>query len=371
MRILQLATHLNAGGVARYIVSLSRHLTLRGHKVSVASSGGDMEGELEEAGIPHLKLDIRTKSELSPRIPLALLRLIPFIKSEGVELIHSHTRVTQVTGAILSRLTEKAYVSTCHGFFKERLGRRLFGCWGKPVIAISRAVKSELIERFGVDDKDVELVYTGVEDKDLGGPVTVEKREACRRRFGISLAYVVGTVGRLSPVKGQGLLLEVLSGLKDKRDDILLMLAGDGPEKKRLLKKAADLGISDRVRVVCGAADVGGILECMDVFALPSVEEGLGLALAEAMAKGIPCVASRVGGIEDLIKDGYDGILAEPNDLKGFSHAIEKLLNNDQEVRKMAGRAREKIKNEFNMEKMLEGIERAYYRALHKKEDTA
>ena len=120
MKILLLTTHLNTGGIARYVISLAKALKHRGHTVFVASSGGDLEMTLVQEGIQHLFVDLRTKSELSPKVVKSFFGLKSFARKEGIDLIHAHTRVTQVLAALLSLYTKIPYVTTCHGFFRRR-----------------------------------------------------------------------------------------------------------------------------------------------------------------------------------------------------------------------------------------------------------
>ena len=163
MKILHLATHINMGGIGRYVTNLAKTLKGRGHTVLVTSSGGELEKVLSREGIKHIYLDIRTKSELSPKVIKSFFALKSFIKEEKIDLIHAHTRVTQVLAALLSSHLKVPYVTTCHGFFRKRLGRRIFGCWGQKVVAISEAVKNQLIHDFNVDEERIALIHTGVE----------------------------------------------------------------------------------------------------------------------------------------------------------------------------------------------------------------
>jgi len=129
MNILFLTTHLNVGGITSYLLTLTKGLIKQGHGVFLASSSGEMLEAFQSLGVEHLKLNISTKSELDPRIYLALGRLRRFIKQKDIHVVHTQTRVTQVMGFCLGRITEIPYLSTCHGFFKPRLSRKIFPCW--------------------------------------------------------------------------------------------------------------------------------------------------------------------------------------------------------------------------------------------------
>ena len=139
MKVLQLTTDMDIGGITNYIFELSRALKNKGVDTIVASSGGDIEGSLENEGIPHERIDIKTKFEFSPKVFRAAFAVKNIIRKEGIDIIHAHSRVSQVVGALASCMTGVPMVTTCHGYFKKRL-RAIVDTWGDKVIAISAAV---------------------------------------------------------------------------------------------------------------------------------------------------------------------------------------------------------------------------------------
>ena len=121
MKILLLTTHMNLGGIGVYVLLLAKGLTKRGHEVFVASCGGNLIGLLESFGARHLKIDIKTKAAISPKVFLARKEVTRIIKEKNIQLIHAHTRVTQMLAYLVSRKTNIPYLTTCHGFFKPKL----------------------------------------------------------------------------------------------------------------------------------------------------------------------------------------------------------------------------------------------------------
>ncbi|MDO8525812.1 MAG: glycosyltransferase, partial [Candidatus Omnitrophota bacterium] len=162
MKVLQVTTHVNIGGIANYILNLSGALKAGGIDVVVASGGGNLEYEFQARKIPHKYLNIKTKFEFAPRVIISAFRLARFIKNESVDIIHAHSRVSQVTALLASRLTGVPYVTTCHGYFKLR-SRRAFDTWGGMVIAISDAVREHLKTDLGVNEGRIRLIYSGVD----------------------------------------------------------------------------------------------------------------------------------------------------------------------------------------------------------------
>jgi glycosyltransferase involved in cell wall biosynthesis len=361
MNILLITTHLNYGGITSYIKSMGRGLKIRGHNVFIASSGGDCLGYLESLGIENILIPIRTKSEMSPKVLLSLLKLLPIIKRKNIQIIHSNTRVTQVLGFFLSKFSRIPYISTCHGFFKPKISRRLFGCWGKFVIAISESVKRHLIEDFGVKANRIKLIYHGIPIPNSQFPIP---NSQLKERLGLKKGKIVGIVGRLSEVKGHTYLIHAFKMVKDEYSDVQLLIVGEGKIKPHLLKLVSELRMRDDVVFLSPVFDTSEVLSVMDIFCLPSLKEGLGLALMEAQALGIPVIATRVGGITSLIEDEKTGLLVKPENTEELSKAILRLLKDKDLARNLGERAREFIQENFSLEKMIHLTENVYKECL-------
>lgn len=348
------------GGIGRYVTSLAKALKDRGHTVLVASSGGELEKVLSREGIRHIYLNIRTKSELSPKIIKSFFTLKSFVEKEKIDLIHAHTRVTQVVAALLSNYRKVPYVTTCHGFFKERLGRRIFGCWGERVVAISEAVKDQLVNNFKVDENRIALIHTGIELDRFLGDISDEKRKDFKRRWNLNGAYVIGTIGRLSSVKGQDVLLKAAKRLVEDFSGLKVLLVGKGPDEARLRRLSANLGLDKNVIFTGSVDDTTEIIPAMDIFVLPSIKEGLGLSLVEAMAFGRPCIASRVGGIESLIENGVSGLLVKPGDPEELARAVKYIFYNKEKAEVFREAARKKVIRDFDISRMASQMEAMY-----------
>lgn len=359
MKVLQLTTHLDIGGIANYILTLSRSLSQRGVTVIVASSGGELESELARYGISHRKINIRTKSELDPKVLRSILTVRAIVAQERPDIIHAHTRVSQVVAFFVSRITGVPYVTTCHGFFKTR-ARKIFDTWGAKVIAISAAVKGHLIKDLGVSEKRVELIYSGVDIEAFSKDCSPDEVTRIKKELGLHAGPLVGTIGRLSPVKGQAFLIKAMEDVLSKRPDVRALIVGDGPEENALKDLARSLNIEYAVKFLRADLDTHRILSSMDVFVFPSIKEGLGIALLEAMASGRPCVASDVGGIGNIIKDGINGLLVGPGDAAGIASSILALLDDDVLRKSVGNAARALVKERFSLTLMTDGVMRLY-----------
>ena len=167
MNILFLTNHLDIGGVTSYCFTLAKGLKQRGHNVYIASSGGGMLFRFINEGINYIPIPIRTKQELSPKIILCAFKLYHAARKNNIDIVHSNSRTTQVLGSLLQRYAGLRHVYTCHGFFKRRLHRRIFPCWGQEIIAISEQVKENLVHDFGVREDRIRLIYNGIDIKNF------------------------------------------------------------------------------------------------------------------------------------------------------------------------------------------------------------
>lgn len=363
MNILFITNHLNTGGITTYVLTLATGLKKKGHNIYVASSGGVFSEKLKEAGAVYIPIPIKTKKEISPKILASMFMLQKENSKYDFDIIHAHTRTTQVLGALLSRSLGIPYISTCHGFFKKRILRRIFPCWGSMVIAISQQVKEHLVKDFRVDEKKIAVVNNGVDIekfmvKNLGFRVQRKKE------LGLTDGPVIGIVARLSDVKGHNYLILAMKEVLKKVPQAQLLIVGEGKIKNGLVRLVDELGISKSVFFKPEVFDTREVLSVMDVFVMPSLKEGLGLGLMEAMASGLAVVGSDVGGIKSLIKDGHTGLLVKPADSLGLTVKLLELLEND-EKRNSYGRAAQVfISDNFSADKMVLETEGVYAQCL-------
>ena len=370
MKILLLTTHLNTGGISTYMVNLARHLKSGGQDVTVVSGGGNLTEKLEQEGIAHVTLDIRTKSEFGIKVWKALPELKRIVAEGGYDLIHAQTRVAQVLAALVQRSVGVPFVSTCHGFFKSRrIGRRLFPCWGELVIAISRSVGSHLAEDFGVPEERIRMIYNGIELDKYRSSGTVTGKSVLKKTIGMEdEVFTVGTVGRLSPVKGHVYLIDAFREVTREHPQMQLLVVGEGPDEKMLKEKVRKAGIADKVFFAPGNdASLEEYFSVMDVFCLASTSEGLGFSLMEAMAAGRPCIASNVGGLAELIVNSEDGLLVPARDASALGGAIYNLFSDGNLRQRLSEKARDKAFKSFSIEDSVRKTLEVYEEAAKKR----
>jgi glycosyltransferase involved in cell wall biosynthesis len=367
VRVLQITTHLNIGGISNYILSLSKALKDEGLEVALASSGGELEGEFRDLGVSHKAIGIMTKFEFGPKVLMSIPSIVRFIRKEKIDVIHAHTRVSQVAACLASLISGVPFVSTCHGYFKKR-ARGVLDTWGRKVIAISAAVERHLIDDLGVKKDRVKLIYSGVDASKFSVQYSSEEIEATKISLGISGKSVVGTIGRLSPVKGQRFFIEAMPEVMKIKPDAVGLVVGSGPEEAALKDKVRALGVEGLIKFIDSVSafgtdsltDTRKILAAMDVFVFPSVKEGLGIALLEALACGKACVASRVGGIEDIITDHETGLLTGSGDVSAISKSILELLSDKSLRARMGDNGRRMVQEKFALKRMAREIIQVY-----------
>jgi len=366
MNILYLTTHLNIGGISSYLLSLSRGLRDRGHNIYIASASGSLLQRFISEGVKVIPIPIKTKSEISPGVILSLFILLKRIKQADIDIIHANTRVTQVLAHLIYKFSGRPYISTCHGFFKTRFFRRIFPCWGLKVIAVSEQVGEHLVKDFKLKKKQVRVIPHGI---DVGRFL---KRESdtihqIKSELGLKDGPVIGIIARLSDIKGHVYLIEAMKTVLNTIADAQLLIIGEGRMKEKLVDLTKRLGINQSIFFLPAVMDTADILSVIDVFVMPSLNEGLGLGVMEAMASGIAVVGSDVGGMRSLIRDGYNGILVKPADPDSLSSVLSNLLK-DQDRRNSLGRnAHLFIEQNFSQDKMVLETERIYLECLSAK----
>jgi len=233
---------------------------------------------------------------------------------------------------------------------RRRLAFRVLAGITTRVFTVSEGAKRYLVDEVGLSASRIQVIPNGVDTKRFSpGPP--------RTRGG---RLVVGTVGSLTPVKNQALLLRSCAALAGHGVDWELRLAGKGPWEARLRQLAAHLGVTERVRFHGAVEEVPAFLRDLDLFALPSDTEAHPNALLEAMACGLPCVASGIGGVPEVLAKGQCGIIVAPGEQAALTHQIVRLARDGELARRLGIAARERVRREYSLEGMLQAYERLY-----------
>ena len=361
-KVLHLATHLNLGGISSYLLILGEAFTKRGHVMAVLSSGGQKKEDLERAGIRCFDLPIRTKSELHPKLLWAVPKVVSLVKNEKFDLMHAHSRVTQVLAAAVSRLTGLPYISTAHGFYNARWGRKLFPCWGERAVAISDLVAQELSKTHAVSQDKIRVIHNALDLDALEKRLSQKEPFKIRSEHGIPPeAFVVGCISRLVRDKGQEYLVEALRSLAGSVPNIFLWIVGDGRERGRLEALIKKYSLQDHVRLDPGVNDTTTVLSAIDVFAHPATfREGFGLAMAEAMVAKKPVVATTIPAINTIFQNGVEAVLVPPKNAPALAQAIQQLAADKKRALSIAENGHALAVRLCNPVRQAEEMERVY-----------
>jgi glycosyltransferase involved in cell wall biosynthesis len=227
-------------------------------------------------------------------------------------------------------------------------------------------VEAHLIKDFRLKKDNVFLVYNGVDCEKFSAVVKEEEKGALKDSLGFATSPVIGSVSRLSPVKGLRYLLFAMKDILGEMPEARLLLVGEGPCKSYLMELAKKLGIEKNVFFALNTMETERFLSIIDVFVFYSLEEGLGLSLLEAMAAGKPCVASNVGGVSSIVENAVTGLLVPPKDTHALKEAVTKLLKDRKLALSLSERGRRLVQNKFSMDKMVTGVINVYEKAVHK-----
>lgn len=339
-----------------FLLSWIKELQNNGFDVTVACTEGQFAGKIRAEGIELVNIPISRR--LSPfQDFVSLLRLYKFIKKRGFHIVHSYTSKAGFIGRLAARLAgvpviihtifDLPHNSTKNPLLKKLyiLMEKLASQWASGFVTISTSNLEE-IKKFAIAPLDkVSLIPVGI---NLNKYQIDADKQKIRRDLGIDESPdIAGIVGRLEPPKGHEFFLRAAKEILKDHPRTFFVIVGSGYLRESLEVFARELGIKDRVIFTGFRDDMIKIMSTFSVFVLPSLWEGQGVVICEAMAMKIPVVASKVGGITDVVNDGETGILVTPADYLTLARAIGDLLSDKDKRLKMGQAGYEKVKKEF------------------------
>lgn len=333
------------GGTETHLCELSRRLEPMGYLPIVCNLSGQqmMLSRIAEAGVETWP-DRIARLYLPPGRDVAR-RIVRRAAGRNIRAVHTFHFKSDWLGVWAARALSCPLISSRRDLgFQQNATRRAIYRWinGRTdaFVAPSAAVKTSILRQGGARESDIRLIYNGLDTRRFAAPAD---RAAARADLGVPPdALLVGMVGNLRPVKGHPVLLHALARLAAAMPRARLVLLGEGAEEGRLRALAATLGITERVAFAGAGHDIPRALSAMDVFALSSHSEGMSNAVIEAMAAGLPVVATSVGGNPECVAEGETGFLVPPGDDAALADRIGRLLARPEQALAMgaAGRAR-------------------------------
>lgn len=277
------------------------------------------------------------------------------LEDDPPDLIHVQSRKVLSYAQWLARRLERPFVLTVHDYLSARERLRMDRRLGRRVIAVSDSVRSELEGRVNLPADRIVVVNSGVETpEDVDAPAVLDPERS----------PVVGTAGPLEAVKGFPFFLGAAQRVLAARNDVQFLVAGAGPEEGNLRRLARELGIAEKVTFVPNLLEFSHSLRAMDIFCLPSLKQGLGTIMLEAMALARPVIATSVGGVYSAVRDHETGLLVPPSNSARLAERILGLLNDPVRARALGEAGRQLVRCEFNVEKMVKQTTDVYRQVI-------
>ncbi len=341
-----------------YFRNMAIGLTRKGVRVSLVQLGPGAAPTwlADQPGIKYFSLNARGKTQY----PAALLRLSWFLRQEKVDILHTHLFFSGVLGVLVKRLFRKPVVAVMrhHTSVVRMLGSRIHVAADKwmaenadRVLTVSEAARRYMIETDGIDRSDIEVVHLGFDFEKLSS--NADDRDRIRREFGIKDDdFVIGYVANFARGKGHIQLLDAFAEILTEIPKAKLFFAGRG--NRDAVDAAADRFSLGQIIFAGWRTDVAACLNAMDLFVQPSLSEAFSQVLIEAMGVGLPVIATDVGGAAEVIDNGVNGILIEPDNAQTISDKVRRLFYDERLRTKLAAAGRLSVREKFAAEQMVE-----------------
>ncbi|MBU0633583.1 MAG: glycosyltransferase family 4 protein, partial [Candidatus Omnitrophica bacterium] len=352
IRVAQVVTRMDWGGSADLVRILCEHLDKTRYEVTLVCGVNKNLTKKTRQFLENFKPNIITVNSLQRDInPLrdlwAFFKLLFVFKKEKFDIVHTHTAKAGMLGRMAACFSGvKTIVHTAHGHnfygyfgrvlsglivFLERVAARVTN----KIIALTQLEKSDFIA-FNVAPQDkIDVIDTVAEDI-AAGSISTEECRVRKKRFGVNPEHIlVGFVGRLEPIKGVEYFIEAGKGISRKFENVKFIVVGEGSLKNKLQKQTEVDNLRNRFIFTGWSEDVAEIMDALDILVLPSLNEAVGIVLLEAQAKGVAVIATRVGGIPEVVKENETAILVPPQNVAAITQALEELIKDKDKRQKM------------------------------------
>jgi glycosyltransferase involved in cell wall biosynthesis len=380
VKVLRIIARLNMGGPALHVAYLSAGLRDRGYDTTLVAGtlarGEDsMAFVAEQLGTEVVRIE-ELGREISPLRDLrAIVRLARLIRRERPQILHTHTAKAGTVGRLAAMLAggrrPPVVVHTFHGhvlrgYFGPLRSRffllleRWLAAHTTALIAVGPQVRDDLVA-LGVAPADrFAVIRLGIELEERVRP-SDDGRAETRRYLGVpDERFMVGWIGRMTAVKRTDDVLAAFKRLRDDGVEACLCMVGDGPDRERLERRAHELGVMRDTLFLGYQEDVAPYYAAFDALVLPSANEGTPVSVIEALAAGTPVVATRVGGVPDVVRDGEEGFLVDTGATDELAERLSRLAR-DAELRQRLGQSgRDRVLRRYAVERLLDDVDRLY-----------
>lgn len=374
--VLHLIESLVRGGAERRLVNDLKFMDKNrfNHVVAYLFGVDDLKGEILDLGIEVIPLNLKTRFDW-----VGLKKLLEIVRSKSVDIIHSqlfyadlYARMTKlfIRKIRLISTIQSSYYEPNNDYLYSRKRRLIDSLTGRVCndrfVAVSEFVRDSIIRRLKFPADRIEVIhnYVDVENFQNSSPEVLQE---LRRRFSLDDNMpVLITVGRLDPPKGHDYLIEAFAKLIKDNAGLKLLIVGDGPSRRQLEDRVRSLNLQDNIIFTRMRSDVLELLYLADIFVFPTLSEGFPLAVLEAMAVGLPCVASDIGPNREVIESGKTGLLFRAGDLDDLTITMKRLISDVHLAKSLGCHARESVQSRFNPSGMSQKLCDLYTRVLYK-----
>jgi sugar transferase (PEP-CTERM/EpsH1 system associated) len=368
IKIMHILHTLGTAGLQKGVVNITNQLNSNGFEISICC--------LEESGEFEKRLNPGTKIFVMNKLPgidyILPLKLANLFRREKIMIVHTHDLGTYLYGAVGAKLAllpkvihgeHGAVLQPSGSRPKDLVAYRYLSYITKVIHTTSDDLKRQLVRMTQIDDRKVIAILNGVEiDK-----FKKESNTNIRKTLAIETDdFVIGTVSRLAPVKNFELLIRVIPEINRTGLYPKVLFVGDGPSRPNLESLTRQYGLEKQIIFLGDRSDVPDLLNAMDVFVLTSFSEGLSNSIMEAMASGLPIVATDVGGNSELVINNETGFLFPSQDAGALAQRILQLADDVDNRNKIGLAGRKRMEDFFTMDKMIQNYENLYRSAIRK-----
>lgn len=374
-RVLHLITRLPIGGAERMLLGVLRNLDPAQFESTVCciQDRGELAEEVESLGIPVHALGLMERGGFDWRVVPVLRRLM---RDQKVELVHSHLYHANLYGRLAAWREHTPIIASVHNTYTRRkwhrhLINRLLARFTFRITAGSADVERDIVAYDHVIPGKLVRLPNCI---DLDRVTTSLTSAAARQQIGFDPDdLVIATVGRMEEQKGHIFLLDAFARLRGMPElegvPLRLLVVGDGRLKAATEQRAADLGIAEACRFPGSIRNLADVYRAVDVFVMPSLWEGLSLAMLEAMAAGLPLIATDVGGARDVLGEGMRGILVPPGNAEALADALHELLTDTAKRRSMADTGNRHVRENYSITALTLQLAKLYKAALDRPDE--
>lgn len=359
MNILMLTPKLDIGGAEKVMFYAARGLVEDGCRVDVAGEKGPMGKYFRASGARVYDYPLDQDSKKAARSLKLIFDLRGLCKMRDIDIIYCHHRWPAFLALYASKTLKVPLVYYCHSRIK---GKGVFSVWGDMTIAVSHDLKDYLVKNFGRKRETIKVVYNGVPELRASEKMVDKVKDELEQNFNIDFRFpIVGTVGRLIGDKGLEYFIQSIPLILKEQAGVQFLIIGEGERKAGLMKLAREIGVSQNTFFIGERSDIVPHLELMSIFVLSSLSEGMPVSILEALSLARPVVATRVGGIPELIEDGVNGLLIESRSPSVLASAVTRLLSDKALARRLGLKGRGVARNQFTVKRMVKEIEKVFW----------